>query len=284
MSDVLRLEAHLSHPPAKVHTALTDPAAMRVWFAEHAEVSLPDNQFTFWGKYTPQGAQPAQKLVSASPLTFTWILDSEETTVSIDLTATDTGTTLRLQQTNLPTLEELMNPPGRRDGRHSMHTFWGLALANLAEYLDGRPQPVKADFGPARSSEIRATVTIAAPPPEVFASLTDPAAIQRWFGWEAEVEPRVGGRMTMGVDGRIFEFEPNRKLVYGDEEGAVVHWELEGTEGKTYLTFVQSGYGEDELDSAAQHEAGWFSGLAELKRMHELGPNWNPLTTDLPEP
>lgn len=58
--------------------------------------------------------------------------------------------------------------------------------------------------------------------------------------------------------------------------------ELEGSDGKTFLAFVQSGYVDDELDTAAQHEAGWLASLAELKRMHELGDDWTPLTTELP--
>nr|WP_042193966.1 SRPBCC domain-containing protein [Kibdelosporangium sp. MJ126-NF4]CEL20984.1 hypothetical protein [Kibdelosporangium sp. MJ126-NF4]CTQ95502.1 hypothetical protein [Kibdelosporangium sp. MJ126-NF4] len=284
MSDVLALETHLSSPLTEVHAALTDPAALGVWLAEYAEVSLPDKQFTFWGKHTPQGIQASQQLLSATEtsLSFSWPLDAQDTTVTLDLSPTSDGTVLRLQQTNLPTLDELMDPPGRRDGRHSMHTFWALALANLAEFLDGRPLTPKADFSPARPQEIRAVLTIAAAPSEVFASLIDPAAIRKWFGWEAEVEPRVGGRMALGVDGRIFEFDQDRKLVYGDDEGAVVSWELEGSDGKTFLTFVHSGYTDSELDSAAQHEAGWLGGLAELKRMHELGEDWRPLTTDLP--
>ncbi|ONI81249.1 hypothetical protein ALI144C_22225 [Actinosynnema sp. ALI-1.44] len=285
MSDALTLEAHLSKPPKEVFEALTDATALRVWLAEQAEVSLPDERYAFWGKHTPQGTEAAQQLlaVTADTLSFSWTLDAQETTVTVQLSPAEDGTVLRLRQTDLPTLDELMNPPGRRDGRHSMHTFWSLAVANLAEYLDGRPLTPKADFGPARSKEIKASYTIAAPPSEVFASLLDPATIKKWFGWEAVVEPHVGGTMAVGVDGRIFELEPNRKLVYGDDEGTVVRWELEDTQGRTHLTFVQSGYTDDELDSAAQHEAGWLAGLAELKRMHELGPGWRPPTTELPD-
>ncbi|MCE7006647.1 SRPBCC domain-containing protein [Kibdelosporangium philippinense] len=284
MSDILALEAHLPKPPAEVYEALTSEAALRVWLASEAEVSLPDKQYTFWGRYTPQGSQAAQQLlaVSDSSLSFAWTLDELETIVTYTLTPSTSGTVLRLEQTNLPTLDELMNPPGRRDGRHSMHTFWGLSLANLASYLEGRTQTPKADFSEDRSAEIRVSFTIDAPASEVFASLIDPAAIAKWFGWEAEVEPHVGGTMSVGVDGKIFEFEPSRKLVYGDDEDTVVRWELEGSAGKTHLTFVQSGYTDDELDSAAQHEAGWLGGIAELKRMHELGEGWTPLTTELP--
>ncbi len=59
-----------------------------------------------------------------------------------------------------------MAPPrGRRDGLHSMHTFWGgLALANLAEHVEGRPLTPRADFRPERASEIRVRMEIDAPP------------------------------------------------------------------------------------------------------------------------
>ncbi|MQA86904.1 MAG: hypothetical protein GEV03_20310 [Streptosporangiales bacterium] len=50
----------------------------------------------------------------------------------------------------------------------------------------------------------------------------------------------------------------------------------------SYTPQGESGFADDELDNAAQHEAGWLGGVAELKRMHELGPNWRPLTSELP--
>ncbi|MFC5751502.1 SRPBCC domain-containing protein [Actinomadura rugatobispora] len=285
-SDELSIEARLGAPPPRVYHALTDPGALRSWLAEHAASAPERREYAFWGRHTPQGEIGRQTLVAAEEdrrLVFAWTLDDQRTTVELRLEPYGAdGTTLRFRQDKMPTLEELMAPPGRRDGRHSMHTFWGLAVANLAEYVEGRPLTPKADFGPARPREIRAEVVIGASPEEVFASLVDPARIRRWFGWEAEVEPRVGGRMTLGLEGEISAFEPGKQLVYGDGEGTVVNWELAGSEGRTFLTFVQSGYSEDELDSAAQHEAGWLGGIAELKRMHELGDAWTPLITELP--
>jgi uncharacterized protein YndB with AHSA1/START domain len=282
---VLALQARFPVPPAAVFRALTDPAALRAWLAENADVGLDDGRFAFWGRSVPQGERGRHRLVAAKPdrlLAFTWTLDDVETSVRIELAADGRQTVLALHQDPLPTLDELMAPQGRRDGRHSMHTFWGLALANLAEHLAGRAPTLRADFRPDRSREIRAELDIAAPPERVFASLVDPDAVARWFGWRPEIDPRVGGRISFGVDGEITEFEPGEVLVYGDNEGAVVRWELAGTAGGTHLTFVQSGFGPDELDSAAQHEAGWLGGLAELRRMHELGEHWTPVSTDLP--
>ena len=64
----LRLSAVMPAPPEAVHAALTDAAALRVWLAEHAEVALPD-RYEFWGRYTPDGAEPHQRVLHASERT-----------------------------------------------------------------------------------------------------------------------------------------------------------------------------------------------------------------------
>ncbi|WP_020666957.1 SRPBCC family protein [Amycolatopsis nigrescens] len=285
MTELLQLRARLAATPPAVYSALTEATALTTWLAEYADISLPQRRFEFWGRYTPQGARGRQRLLEAERdrlLKFAWTLDGKATTAEIRLAPDGRdGTELTVVQDGAPTLEELMAPTGRRDGLHSLHTFWGLAIAGLAEYVEGRELTPKCDFGPDRAAEIRIEVTVGAPADEVFESLIDPVRIGRWFGWEAEVEPRLGGRMTLGADGRIFEFEPGRKLAYGDGE-MVVRWELAESGGGTRLTFVQSGFEPGELDNAAQHEAGWLAGIAELKRMHELGERWQPLTTELP--
>lgn len=285
----LAIGVRIAAPREAVYHALVDAEALRCWLAEHASVSLRDNVFQFWGRYTPRGARARQRLLAAEPgrtLRFAWTLDGTDSVVDVTLEPDGAdGTVLRLSQTGVPTLDEMMAPTGRRDGLHSMHTFWGAALANLAAYAEGREPMPKCDFGVDRANEIRISLTIGASPEQVFESLVEPRRIAVWFGWEAEVQPWVGGRMTLGAQGEIFEFEPGRTLAYSDLEGTVVRWELQGSEGRTQLTFVQSGFGADELDSAAQHEAGWLGGLAELKRMHELGAAYRPLTVDseLPE-
>ncbi|WP_158886914.1 SRPBCC family protein [Amycolatopsis anabasis] len=286
MKNQLKLQAHLPAPPATTYRALTTATEVRAWLAEHADIDLPRDRFEFWGRHTPQGARGHHRLRHAEPgtrLAFTWTLDDQPTTVEIDLAPGPRGTTLTLTQSPLPTLEELMAPAGRRDGLHTMHTFWPMALANLNAHLRGRAPLPRCDFSGSRAPEIRIELTIDAPPHDVFGSLVDPHRIKQWFGWEPEIEPRLGGRMTFGADGKIFEFEPGRTLAYGDSEGTVVRWELRDSAGKTHLTFVQSGFAPDELDNAAQHEAGWLGGLANLVELHETGPGWQPPSTELPE-
>jgi uncharacterized protein YndB with AHSA1/START domain len=46
-------------------------------------------------------------------------------------------------------------------------------------------------------------VELQAPREEVWAALTRPDRLSSWFGGEAEVELRPGGRLTVTTDGRI---------------------------------------------------------------------------------
>lgn len=285
MTDVLHLQAHINAPAAKVYEALTTSSALCTWLAEYAEVSIADDRFDFWGPTTPHGFNPNQRLLEALPnhlLRIEWTLDGKPTTVEFGITEKQGTSIVSLKQDGLPTLEELMSPKGRRDGLHSMHTFWGLALANLAEFVEGRPLAPKVDFRPERDAEIRISVEISASPSAVFDPLTDPERIKNWFGWEVDIDPRVGGTTTFGSEGRIVEFVPNQVFAYIDGFGATTRWQLEASDKTTKLMLIQGGYSEDEWDSAAQHEAGWLGSLAELKRMHELGDAWTPLTTELP--
>jgi uncharacterized protein YndB with AHSA1/START domain len=283
MTDEFRLRATLAAPPSSVYSALTDPSALRIWLA--SDVSIDEDNFEFWGRFTPQGDRGHQRLLASSPdrgLTFSWLLDDIDTTVDIKLAEAGSGTELTLTHSPMPTLDELMSPPGRRDGRHTMHTFWPLVIGNLNEHLAGRSLMPSVDFSPSRPAEIRVSLTINAPASRVFASITDPMTVERWWGAAPEIEPRVGGKITFGAEGHITEWSPNKAFAY-TEAPMVTRWELSESDGSTTLTFVQSGFSPTELDNAAQHEAGWLGGLLELKRMHELGSDWKPVTSEFPE-
>jgi uncharacterized protein YndB with AHSA1/START domain len=270
----MRLRATLPAPPARVHEALTDPAEQRKWLADET------SEAGFWGPHVPQGDGPHQELVASSPtlVRFHWRLDDQQTTVDIALEPVAEGTALTLTHEPLPTLAELMSPPGRRDGRHTMHTFWPLAIGNLSQYLAGRELIDGTDFTRDRSPAITVTLTITAPAAAVWASITDPAEVERWWGYAPEIEPRLGGKVTFGGEGEISEWAPNHVFAY-TEEDMTTRWELSESDGTTTLTFVQSGF--TAPDDAAQHEAGWRGGLLELKRMHELGADWSPASREL---
>ncbi|SDG32692.1 Polyketide cyclase / dehydrase and lipid transport [Lentzea fradiae] len=266
-------------PAAKVREALTSADGLRTWLAEHAHVDLEGGEYEFWGRYTPEGERGRQKLLGFddTSVRFSWLLYDTEYTVEIAVEERDGETVVAVAQSPYPAW-------GTGEDRDEvLQTYWPLALANLVEHVEGRPVPGLCDFG---SPEQRYELDIAAAPAAVLDALTDPEVFARWFGARMEIEPHVGGRWAMGS----LADEPNpAKVVALDEErlalefpgGMVASWELEGSEGKTRLTFVQSGF-----DPAAPPYGpwlGWLSGFADLRRMLEL-PDWRPMwhSFDLP--
>jgi uncharacterized protein YndB with AHSA1/START domain len=282
----LRMQAVLPAPPEAVYAALTDAAALRVWLAEHAEVALPD-RYEFWGRYTPDGAEPHQHLLHADERTlrFAWTVDGVKTTVSFDLAEDESGTLLTLSQSDLPSWADVLADTA--GARGTLQTFWSLAIENLADYLSGRELTPKCDF---TSAELRDSVVIDAAPEAVFDSLTQSEQFSTWSGVNVDIEPYVGGRFAMGgfeLDPggvKFVEFEPGRKATLRFADGLTQGWELAGSDGKTRLTFVQSGFDPDNPPYA-----GWIgslAGVAALRRYHEL-PQWRRIwrqieLTDLP--
>ena len=266
----LRLRAVVAAPPKVVYEALTDPAALRVWLAEHADVDLPAT-YAFWGRFTPDGAEPHQRVLHADERTlrFAWTVEGVETTVQFELAEDEDGTLVTLSQTDLPSFAEVLADTA--GARGALQTFWSLAIANLADYLAGRELTPKCDF---TSNEFRASVVIDATPDEVFDSMTKPEQFHRWFGVKVDIEPHVGGRFAMGgfeMDpggAKFVEFEPGRKATLRYADGMTDSWELEGSDGKTRLTVVESGF--DSASPPYPGWTGWLGGLAALRRYHEL--------------
>jgi hypothetical protein len=164
-------------------------------------------------------------------------------------------------------------------------TFWSLAIANLVDHVEGRETTPKCDF--TETETFRAELTVGAGPDDVYASLMDPERFRQWFLADISVEPHVGGRWAMGADfddenstARIVDLVPGRRVDL-DWGGLVSTWELEGSQGRTRLTFVNSGF--DGENPPHADWTGWLSGLAGLRRFHELAdprPIW--LSVDWP--
>src|SRR5262245_30609434 len=102
MSSQLKLRARAEAPVATVRAALTEAAALEVCLAEHAEVDLP-RTFTFWGRYTPDGAEPRQRLLRADDrgLRFEWRLHDVTTTVEIAVEEDGDGTVITVSQSHV---------------------------------------------------------------------------------------------------------------------------------------------------------------------------------------
>jgi uncharacterized protein YndB with AHSA1/START domain len=272
-SNDLRLKAVMPAPPEAVYAALTDAAALRVWLAEHAEVALPD-RYEFWGRYTPDGAEPRQRVLHADErsLRLAWTVDGVETTLEIELAEDEGGTLLTLSQSDMPSFDEIL--ADKAGPRGELQTFWTLAIANLSDHLSSRELTPKCDF---TDPDLRGSVVIDASPAAVFDSLTQTEQFRKWSGAHIDIEPPVGGRFAMGgfdldLGGvRFVEFEPGRGATLRWADGLTSSWELEDSDGKTRLTFVQSGFDVDNPPYPGW--AGWLAGVSELRRYHEV-PNW----------
>ena len=261
-----------SAPPSRIYEALTTAEGLQTWLAEHAHVDLEGGQFEFWGRYTPDGERGRQKLLGFddTSVRFSWQLFGTEYTVELAVEQRDGETLVAVAQTPYPSW-------GLGDEQSEiLQTFWPLVLGNLVEHVEGRPTLGFCDF---TTPEQRFEFDIAATPAAVIDALTDPDVFARWFGARMEIEPHVGGRWTMGS----LEDNPNpAKIIALDEahfaldfqEGMVASWELKGSEGRTHLTFVQSGFDTGNPPYGAW--IGWLSGFADLRRMLEL-PNWRPM-------
>ncbi|MBY8872285.1 SRPBCC domain-containing protein [Micromonospora sp. PLK6-60] len=281
MSDLLTIRVRLAAPVEAVRRALTDPAELRVWFAEHAEVALPD-RYEFWGRYTPEGDAPHQRPlhVDAHTLRFAWLLDGVETTSELTLAPDGPdATVLTLTQSHWSFADALAGTTIRG----VLQTWWSLSLANLAAHLEGQQLLPRTDF---TSADLRGELLIGAPTDKVWTSLTDSEQASAWFGHPIGIEPWVGGRYAMGgfdagYAAKVVDLEPGRRIAVDWGPTGVTTWELAESGGQTRLTFVQSGF--DDANPPYGAWSGTVSGLHELRRFHEVA-DWQPIWLDVEMP
>jgi len=129
---------------------------------------------------------------------------------------------------------------------------------------------------------IERTMTLDVPRDEVWAALTEPDRISKWFGQKTELDLRPGGQGSFGwesttVNVVVEEVDPPRKFSYRWEPGMVpvpgtttlVEFTLEETEGGTVLHLVESGFAALPPKAREGNDKGWDEELGEL--MEYLG-------------
>jgi uncharacterized protein YndB with AHSA1/START domain len=131
------------------------------------------------------------------------------------------------------------------------------------------------------------TVELNAPLQEVFRHLTDPAAMIRWMGQHAILEPAAGGAFEIDINGvpvrgRYLEIDPPRRVVVswgvaGSADlppGATeVEFTLTAIAGGTRLRLVHRNLPPDQ---ASIHGVGWRHFLGRLSQAtagHDPGPD-----------
>ncbi len=117
MTDLIERELTLPAPPEAVWEAMTDPAWLREWLADEAELQLRpggdarfrigDDTRTGWVEEVTPPADGA-----GGRLAFWWEMDGEPASrVALELTATDAGTRLRVVETRPLDVLELVGIP-----------------------------------------------------------------------------------------------------------------------------------------------------------------------------
>ncbi len=132
-----------------------------------------------------------------------------------------------------------------------------MDLGTYIEY-DGRPA-------------VRFQRTYAHPVERLWAAITDPAELARWFPSAVAIELRAGGSVAFSGDpyaadttGVVLTCDPPRRLAFtwnGDE----LHFDLEQAgDGRSRLTLVNV---LQDRDAAARNASGWYVCLAELAKL-----------------
>lgn len=241
-ADSVRLEKTftLRATPELVFEALTDAAALRVWFAEHAHVERRvGGAFEFHGVHTP-GTPSNQRLIAYEParrLAFTWTWDSFVGAVTITLTpgASSGTTTLRIVHEGRGKIYDACEFT-----EYALLDFWRLSIGNLREYLKTGKAALRPRFEN-KGEQVRLSIEINAPAATVFAALTDPKQMDQWISTAARVVPQRGGEYTYGwafgnppehcgprtllaiVPGRVIEHDWSHQ----SEPVTRVRWEIE---------------------------------------------------------
>jgi uncharacterized protein YndB with AHSA1/START domain len=251
---VLHYERMIAQPPAKVWTALTEPALLARWLGR-VEVELRvggkfvihfhESRVVMTGTIT---ALETEKLIQ-----YDWHenYSPQQSQVRWTLTPMAAGTRLTLTHTLPPggKAEDIVSFGG---GWHDFLDSAEAALRDangvaLVQNKDAWPAldrayaaifesaPTIAADGTLDDTIVRFERALRQPPARVWAALTDPAVLARWLG-DAAVEPRVGGKYVIlspfPMTGAITAFEPERLLEYSWFEAGVnlppsrVRWEI----------------------------------------------------------
>jgi uncharacterized protein YndB with AHSA1/START domain len=93
---------------------------------------------------------------------------------------------------------------------------------------------------------IRREIVLEASRDEVWAALTDPKELERWFANDVELELRPGGEATFrwsngeSRQATVTEVEPGERLVFEWEGEGDVEFTLDEDAGGTRLTVVET--------------------------------------------
>lgn len=125
---------------------------------------------------------------------------------------------------------------------------------------------------------IKRQMTFPAAREDVWAAITEPEQIAKWFGTETELDLRPGGQGAFRWDEievrvTVEEVTPPSRFSYRWEPSqtpsggptTLVEFELEEIPGGTRLSLVESGFASLPAESRQENEFGWDEELGHLR-------------------
>jgi uncharacterized protein YndB with AHSA1/START domain len=127
---------------------------------------------------------------------------------------------------------------------------------------------------------IERQMTFKLPREVVWAAITQPEQIGRWFGTSAELDLRPGGEgsfywehLDVTTPVTVEAVEPPTRFAYRWEPGGasaggpttLVEFRLDEIPGGTRLTLLESGFSQFGVESWQGNELGWDAELGELR-------------------
>ncbi|MFN7937673.1 MAG: SRPBCC family protein [Bryobacteraceae bacterium] len=268
----------LPFPAPAIYRAWTEESLVKQWLSPCARVNIKEGVFELWGAALPEApVEAATRLLGCREnemLEFAWSVRGGEGTVRLELTERRESTHLSLRTELPPMLIGMAHP----------HDFFTTALENLRRLLAGGTPAWFPEYGGATQGDPSLAIEIEASCEQVFDALVNPAQLNRYIGPDAKVDPQPGGEYTYGWKGggpmKILDIVPNRKLSFNwhyEHENeqmpeTVVSWTLEGSEGRTRLTLIHSGFAKKRPGD--DYRSGWMKYMNEMKSMLELGAMW----------
>lgn len=220
----------LAAPAARVYSALSEPAELEQWFAEHAEVEpRVGGAYRFWGKHTygtPSRGDATQSITHIEPgkaLGFSWRVHGCDSVVSFVVEPDPDN----VEASVLKGKHEFAEAPAIHRAAEMIDDLWRYNWGNLQAHLAGGQGKMRVDFSDERA-KIALSVYIDAPPSAVFRTLVDPERIEQWFGVAAAVDPRAGGawhlKMQLEKDGQTVTAPPCEILEFVENERLTISW------------------------------------------------------------
>jgi len=269
----LRLKIGINADPTKVYDAITNPLKLSIWFCNKAEVNPKlRGAVKFSGENLVATSFPEKGISGAitaldpnRSIGFSWPIGGKESNVLFLIDDRGRSSELLVSHDKIPEKSHMMDA-------------WISYLYNLKSYVEFQRPAYRLDYSQLDTGTVKREIFIEALPAVVFKALTDQNELRIWFGADAEIEAKEGGKYLSGWKDKkgnaqgpreIKELIENKKLAYDwiyDADkgvGDTVTWELLRIGEKTRVSLRHSGF--DPARNNRDYVQGWHAFILTLK-------------------